>query len=298
MQNRNCYVYAHYDNNGKLKYIGNGSKYRAWSFSQRSIEWTEYFKNIIPEVKILKGFLTKEEANLEEINQIKLAIKNGDCLLNLQSGGDVHNPRSWSDEAKLKLSIRRKGSGSFWFGKKRERYVIDAMNANNPKNYWKGRKRDSETMRKLQEAGHTKECIEKRRQKMLGRKLTIEHRKKISEGNIGKRIGWNPSEETRLKMRLSHLGKPGNKHTEASKEKIRLAHLGMKASESARKKIGDAHRGKQTSKAKKVLCVETGEVFRCASEASIQKHANIKHIQACCVGRRQCTGGFTWRYFE
>lgn len=56
-----------------------------------------------------------------------------------------------------------------------------------------------------------------------GRKLSEEHKRKISEGNKGKK---NPlSEATKEKIRQAHLGKRGYHHSEATKEKIRLAHL-------------------------------------------------------------------------
>ena len=54
--------------------------------------------------------------------------------------------------------------------------------------------------------------------------------------------------------------------------------------------------GFTTSKAKKVRCMETGKIYRCAKEAAFELSLSDKHIQACCTGRRKSHGSFTWEY--
>ena len=47
---------------------------------------------------------------------------------------------------------------------------------------------------------------------------------------------------------------------------------------------------------KKVLCVETGEVFASTMEAQRQTGINFKHISRVCLGKRKITGGYHWRF--
>jgi hypothetical protein len=47
---------------------------------------------------------------------------------------------------------------------------------------------------------------------------------------------------------------------------------------------------------KPVLCVETGVVYPSAAEADRCTGANFRHISNCCLGKRQTTGGYHWRY--
>lgn len=71
----------------------------------------------------------------------------------------------------------------------------------------------------------------------LGKKLTDEHRKKLSDAHRGKRL----SAEHIEKIRKSGYGR---KHKESSKLKMRLASLGRKNSEETRRKISEANSGK------------------------------------------------------
>lgn len=98
-----------------------------------------------------------------------------------------------------------------------------------------GRKHTEESKQKMSE-------IQYRLKVNLGRKHREETRKKISNGNKGKIVSH--SEETRKKMSLSRKGRPGIKHTEESKQKLRSANLGKKHSEETRKKISEAQKGK------------------------------------------------------
>lgn len=65
---------------------------------------------------------------------------------------------------------------------------------------------------------------ERARSYNLGRKLTEEHKRKISESNKGRVC----SEETRRKIGLAHKGKPGHRQSEDTRRKISAAHKGRK----------------------------------------------------------------------
>lgn len=62
------------------------------------------------------------------------------------------------------------------------------------------------------------------------------------------------------------------------------------------------HKGKMPSYetrqklSKRVLCIETQEVFNSIKDA--QKIKNISHISACCNGKRKTAGGHHWKFYN
>lgn len=81
----------------------------------------------------------------------------------------------------------------------------------------------------------------------------------------------------------------GKKHSEETKKKIGEAHKGMKHSEEAKRKMSEA-------KSKKVLCVETGEVFSSIKDA--YRKTGIRNISKVCQGKRKTAGGFHWKFYN
>lgn len=49
---------------------------------------------------------------------------------------------------------------------------------------------------------------------------------------------------------------------------------------------------------KKVICIETGQVFENAKEASNNNESLRRHICDVCNGNRRTAGGFHWMYFK
>ena len=117
-------------------------------------------------------------------------------------------------------------------------------------------------------------CIAPKKFNMCGRIQTVETRKKISEGNKGKKL----SEETRKKIIKNHVGMAGKKHSDATRKKqsesakgrprttetrkkLSEAHKGRKPSEEARKKMSDAQKGRKHSEEtkKKIYVTKTSE---------------------------------------
>lgn len=47
---------------------------------------------------------------------------------------------------------------------------------------------------------------------------------------------------------------------------------------------------------KRVMCVETGEVFESIKEANVKYGFNVANICACCKGRLKSANGFHWKY--
>ena len=104
----------------------------------------------------------------------------------------------------------------------------------------------------------------------------------------------------------------GKKHSEEHKMKISEAHKGKKCSEEHKRKISESKKGKKCSEehkrkmseslknrkdlSKKVLCVETGEIFESAHEAQRKTGINQGSISAVCNGKLKTTGGYHWKF--
>jgi hypothetical protein len=191
----NHYVYGHYDLDGKLKYIGKGLKGRAWSRSSRNAPWNEFFTDYFPRVEMFEMNLSENQAyNLER--KLVAKYRKKASLLNLTGGGGGV------------LS----GENHPLYGTQRSQDTIDKMLATKTKNnsfakYWLGKKRDPELIKKMTVASHTPEAIEKRRQKMLGRTLSDDHKAKIKAGST-----------TMRRVRCITTGKKYESLSEASKD--------------------------------------------------------------------------------
>ena len=152
------------------------------------------------------------------------------------------------------------------------------------------------------------ESREKMRQSKLGRKLSAEQCRKISERGKGRVV----SLETREKIRLSNTGK---KHTEESRKKMSESRKGIKQSEEAKAKkrekmigernpfYGRKHTEESRSKvsekkSKKVICLETGEIFKSSIFASRSMGLNDTAVSGSIRGKSKTAGGFHWKYLE
>ena len=76
------------------------------------------------------------------------------------------------------------------------------------------------------------------------------------------------------------------------------AHKGKKRgphSEETKRKIGKAHKNRKDL-SKKVLCVETGEIFESTMEAQRKTGIDRANISNVCNGRQKTSGGYHWKY--
>lgn len=81
---------------------------------------------------------------------------------------------------------------------------------------------------------------------------------------------------------------------------------GKKFSEEFKKKLSDAHKGRNTGKnngmSRSVMqFTKQGEFIKewdCGREASIQTKVSASKICVCCQGKRKTSGGFIWKYKE
>lgn len=123
-----------------------------------------------------------------------------------------------------------------------------------------------------------------------GHAWTEEQRENI----IKKLTGQNRSEETKKKISESKKGKPSQ-------------FKGIPRPEDVKKKMSDGRKGKHyellsgknNGMAKKVINIDTGEVFETMLEASKSiNHKSITCICACCRGKSKTAGGYHWRYAD
>lgn len=123
----------------------------------------------------------------------------------------------------------------------------------------------------------------------------------------------SPSEETRLKQRLSHLGKSlpeeqRHKISESMKKNDRTGPrnpmYGYKMSEEEKLRRSLEERGDKNpnwNNGKPVCQIDryTDEViaeYMCGADAF--RKTRIRHINECCCGRRKTAGGYKWAFIE
>ena len=131
----------------------------------------------------------------------------------------------------------------------------------------------------------SKETIEKKSQKMRGRKLTQEQRKKLSEslkGHASPNKGKHLSEEAKTK--ISNALKKWNAEHESPNK-------GRKY-----KKTQEAILATSRGHYKPVVCVETGIIYESIMYAGIFTNIDHSSISAVCRGKRKSAGGYHWRY--
>ena len=117
-----------------------------------------------------------------------------------------------------------------------------------------------------------------------GKHQSDEFKQKLSEINKGKRL----SEETKLKMSESRKGEKaywfGKQFSEEHRKKLSEVRKGM-------------NKGENHPKSKKVLCVETNEIFAYIRQAALAKNIRHQYISAACK-RSGKAGNFHWRYVD
>lgn len=127
----------------------------------------------------------------------------------------------------------------------------------------------------------SEESKEKMRAAKIGKHLTEEHKKKISDGCKGHKPGIL-SDEGRESLRRANTGKV---LTEETKNKISKALSGITRSDDTRQKMSDNHANKRP-----VFCPELNEAFETLT--AVYKKYGIHHanIEKCIKGERKSAG--------
>ena len=129
-------------------------------------------------------------------------------------------------------------------------------------------------------------------------KPQIDHINTIRDDNRVENLRWVTPKEN-INNPLTLETRKGKHHTEKSKIKISEAHKGKKHSKETREKISKSKKGiLNVSKSKKVICVETGEIFQSNRETGIQLGISSSCISDCCRGKYRTAKGLTFRYLD
>lgn len=147
------------------------------------------------------------------------------------------------------------------------------------------------------------ETKQKIREAHLGMRASDETKRKMSESRMGEKnpmYGQTHSESARKKISDAAKGRPGYPRTDYQKECARLANLGKEVSEETRKKISEANKGNipYNKNLRSVYCVELNKIFENAS--SVGKELNIRsgNIINCCEHIRKTCGDYHWMYVD
>ena len=88
----------------------------------------------------------------------------------------------------------------------------------------------------------------------------------------------------------------GGKHKPETIKKMREAAKGRKLTPEAKRKMSNAKRGKPACNRRKVLCVETDEIYDSATAASELLCIPLSCISRVCNGKLETAGGYRWKY--
>ena len=134
------------------------------------------------------------------------------------------------------------------------------------------------------------ETILKIKKALTGKKLSLEHRKKLSESHLGVNCGLDHylcgkkmSDELRKKLSKSHMG---NKHhfygkhfSEEHKKNLSKSHTGKKMSAESKLKMSNARKGKSLSE-------ETRKKLSISHKGLIRSETHCKNLSIAMTGKK------------
>lgn len=230
-------------------------------------------------VSVLEEVDSREALDEREcywIEQLNTMSPNG---YNLVPGGTGKG--EISEETRARMSAARKGK---------------CVGKDNP---FYGKKHTEESKRKMRENHRD---IHGEKNPNRGRVFTPEQRKAISDRMSGENHpcwGKHLSPETRAKISAANRGK---RLSEESIRKMAETKRGRKLSLEHRAKLSEIRKGTsvggENPQAKRVVCVETGEVFETIKEAAefvgVWPENMSRHLR----GLSSCCGKLHWKYFD
>ncbi|NWK11317.1 NUMOD3 domain-containing DNA-binding protein [Clostridium cadaveris] len=106
----------------------------------------------------------------------------------------------------------------------------------------------------------------------------------------------------RAKLRVGNLNPfYGKHHSEETKDIIRQEKKGKKFSHEINMKKG--RKGSEHASARKIICINTNEVFNYLGDACVKYNLNRGHLCECCQGKRKSCGNIkgmklVWKYYD
>lgn len=132
-------------------------------------------------------------------------------------------------------------------------------------------------------------------------KTAEETKQKISDTLKGHHV----TEETKRKMSEKAKLRVGEKSpnfgvkmSEEQKKKISEKLKGMKLSKERIERMIGIHSGDKHPLARKIICVDTNEIFPYMKAAATKYNIQLPNLVKCCKGERKKAGGFSWKYLE
>jgi hypothetical protein len=216
------YVYEHWRPDvGTCFWVGKGQQQRAWNMRNRNQHHSNIVSKLtqnelVVDVRIVADGLLEADAHKLEVERIKMWRDSGTKLVNVTNGGEGIPGLKHTKESRTKMSSKLKGR--------------------------KRGPRPLETRKKIAEAhrGKKRGPCPAHSAFMTGRKLTDEHKAKISAGNVGRVI----SPETRIKIGKGNKGKI---RSVATIQRLSAAHLGNRLSAETKAKMSASHTKKWLS---------------------------------------------------
>lgn len=131
---------------------------------------------------------------------------------------------------------------------------------------------------------------------MFGKHISDEHKNKISKALKGRKL----SELTKQRISTAKKGKPGRVQSQETKDKIRLALLGRKMAQSVVDKLVERNKENPCGfcKPRKVVCVDTGEIFDSLTQAGESIGVSKTSIYKACKGERKTVHKLRFAYVD
>jgi hypothetical protein len=200
---------------------------------------------------------------------------------------------SWTEERKQTISEYMK-ENAYWKGKKMPKHILDKMSESQ-----RGRKHSEQTKLKISRSNTGK---------ILPRREECKNIKKVVCINTGEVFNCIASIEDKFGFSANHISQccSGKRKTEGvingercgwmyydDYKKISKYNLDIMIKELSQNKTH-----------KKVVCINTGEVFNTVCEASLKYNIPVQNISSCCTQKGNKTAGRTgeyklsWRHYE
>lgn len=132
----------------------------------------------------------------------------------------------------------------------------------------------------------------------IQKKINVNKNRIYKKGTIPWNKGLKASEETRKKLSIAHMGIKYGSPTEEKRKKISDANKGKIVSYETRIRQSLAHLGKQGNHKKKIINLETKEIFDSLVSAGKKYNLNIKNISANLHKKTKTCGGYHWEFYS